>query len=414
MKQYDVIVVGAGASGMMAAFAAAKNTNNVIIIERNEKPGKKIFITGKGRCNITNASDIDTIFDNIVTNRKFMYSALYSMTNDDVMSLFEEEGLHVKVERGNRVFPVSDHSSDVINTLTRMLKKRHVEIEYNSEITDLLVEDETAVGVVINNQDKVYGKHIIFATGGASYPVTGSDGTGMKILCKYGHNMSKLMPALVPMNAKEECIKELQGLSLKNIRVSFYKESNINKVIYEEFGEMLFTHFGVSGPVILSASSYLSKYINNENLILKIDLKPALSREQLDDRLLREFDQFMNKDFKNALDDLLPKKMIPVIIKYCEIDPYKKVNTISKEERMRLLEALKGFKITIPSFRGFNEAIITQGGIKVKEVNPATMESKIIKNLYIVGEMLDIDALTGGFNLQIAWSTGNLAGSSLE
>src|SRR5574344_663824 len=199
MKQYDVIVVGAGASGMMAAFAAAKNTNNVIIIERNEKPGKKIFITGKGRCNITNASDIDTIFDNIVTNRKFMYSALYSMTNDDVMSLFEEEGLHVKVERGNRVFPVSDHSSDVINTLTRMLKKRHVEIEYNSEITDLLVEDETAVGVVINNQDKVYGKHIIFATGGASYPVTGSDGKGMKILCKYGHNMSKLMPALVPM-----------------------------------------------------------------------------------------------------------------------------------------------------------------------------------------------------------------------
>lgn len=414
MNRYDVIVVGAGASGMMAAYAAANNGKKVVIFEKNEKPGKKIFITGKGRCNITNASELENVFENIVSNRKFMYSAIYTMTNDDVIQLFQNKGLPVKTERGNRVFPVSDKSSDVINTLLRMLREKQVDICYNTEIKDIVVENNMVKAVILSNGEKVYGNHIIFATGGMSYPVTGSDGKGMQILCRYGHSIRKLTPALVPMNVKEEYIKDLQGLSLKNVQASFYRMNNLKKPVYEEFGEMLFTHFGVSGPIILSASSFLGKYIENENILLKIDLKPAITNEQLNDRLLREFDKNINKDFKNAIDDLLPKKMIPVIIKNCEIDPYKKVNTISKEERLKLLNILKGFSMTVTSFRGYNEAIITQGGISVKEVNPGTMESKIIKNLYIVGEMLDVDALTGGYNLQIAWSTGNLAGSSID
>lgn len=410
MADRKVIVIGAGAAGMMAAYSSALCGNKVTIFERNEKAGKKLFITGKGRCNITNDSDVETILNNIITNRKFMYSAIYSFSNEDVKAFFEENGLHLKVERGNRIFPVSDKSSDVINTLKKALRNENVEIEYNILVKDLVVEDNTVKGVVLKDGRKVYADKVIMATGGMSYPVTGSDGKGFDILRKYGHTITDLSPALVPMNVKEEFAKELQGLSLKNVDISFYRNEVDKKPVYEEFGEMLFTHFGISGPIVLSGSSVAGKYLKEGNLIARIDLKPALSKEQLDDRILREFTNGINKDIVNVMDNLLPKKLIPVMLDYCEIESHKKVNSISKEERNRMVEAFKGLKLTITSLRSFNEAIITQGGIKVKEVDPGTMESKIISNLYLAGEMLDVDALTGGYNLQIAWSTGRLAG----
>ncbi|MBQ3545236.1 MAG: NAD(P)/FAD-dependent oxidoreductase [Lachnospiraceae bacterium] len=411
MNTKKVAVIGAGPAGMMAAYYSAINNADVTVFEKNDKVGKKLFITGKGRCNITNSSDMENIFANIVTNKKFLYSALYSYTNDDVMNFFENEGLKLKVERGNRVFPLSDHSSDVINTLKKSLKNQGVKIEYNTDVNDLIVKDNEVSGVVLSDGSKQNFDKVIIATGGISYPVTGSDGKGMKIIEKYGHTITDLRPALVPMNVLEEFAKDLQGLSLKNISVNFYEEGR-KKPIYSEFGEMLFTHFGVSGPVILSASSTIGKKLKNNNIILKIDLKPALNESQLDERILRDFSECINKDFRNALDKLIPKKLISVIIDYCKIDPYKKVNTISKEERQSLIKALKEFTMTITSLRGFNEAIITSGGIDVKEINPTTMESKIVKNLYIAGEMIDVDAYTGGYNLQIAWSTGKLAGES--
>ena len=410
MADRKVIVIGAGAAGMMAAYSSALCGNKVTVFERNEKAGKKLFITGKGRCNITNDSDVETILNNIITNRKFMYSAIYSFSNQDVKAFFEENGLHLKVERGNRIFPVSDKSSDVINTLKKALRNENVEIEYNILVKDLVVEDNTVKGVVLKDGRKVYADKVIMATGGMSYPVTGSDGKGFDILRKYGHTITDLSPALVPMNVKEEFAKALQGLSLKNVDISFYRNEVDKKPVYEEFGEMLFTHFGISGPIVLSGSSVAGKYLKEGNLIARIDLKPALSKEQLDDRILREFTNGINKDIVNVMDNLLPKKLIPVMLDYCEIESHKKVNSISKEERKRMVEAFKGLKLTITSLRSFNEAIITQGGIKVKEVDPGTMESKIISNLYLAGEMLDVDALTGGYNLQIAWSTGRLAG----
>lgn len=411
MSTKNIAVIGAGAAGMMAAYHAAVNNAKVTLYEKNDKAGKKIFITGKGRCNVTNSSDMEDVFANVVTNKKFLYSALYSYTNTDVMDFFENQGLELKVERGNRVFPASDHSSDVINALKRSLKNQGVEIEYNTEIIDLIIKDEEVKGIITDSGEKKEYDRVIIATGGVSYPVTGSDGKGFEILKKYGHTIKELRPALVPLNVKEEFIKDLQGLSLKNIEVSFYEEGK-KKAIYSEFGEMLFTHFGVSGPVILSASSAIGKKIKENNIILKIDLKPALSENQLDERILRDFSESMNKDFRNSLDKLLPKKLIPVLIDYCGIDPYKKVNNISKEERQLIVKALKEFMLTVTSLRGFNEAIITSGGINVKEINPSTMESKLIKNLYIAGEMIDVDAFTGGYNLQIAWSTGKLAGES--
>ena len=410
MADRKVIVIGAGAAGMMAAYSSALCGNKVTVFERNEKAGKKLFITGKGRCNITNDSDVETILNNIITNRKFMYSAIYSFSNEDVKAFFEENGLHLKVERGNRILPVSDNSSDVINTLKKALRNENVEIEYNTFVKDLIVEDNTVKGVVLEEGRKVYADKVIMATGGMSYPVTGSDGKGFDILRKYGHTITDLSPALVPMNVKEEFAKELQGLSLKNVTIAFFRKEGDKKPVYEEFGEMLFTHFGISGPIVLSGSSVVGKYLKEGNLIAKIDLKPALSKEQLDDRILREFTNGINKDIVNVMDNLLPKKLIPVMLDYCEIEPHKKVNSISKEERNRMVEAFKGLKLTVTSLRGFNEAIITQGGVKVKEVDPGTMESKIISNLYLAGEMLDVDALTGGYNLQIAWSTGRLAG----
>ena len=428
MKELNIAVIGAGAAGMMAAYAAACHGAKVTIYEKNEKTGKKLFITGKGRCNLTNASDIETIFNHIVTNRKFMYSALYTFSNENVMTFFENHGLRLKTERGNRVFPESDKSSDVISTLTKTLKKSGVNILLNTAVKELLVErqneteetneeTETKVaqrrvaGVILESGEKVYYDKVILATGGLSYPVTGCDGQGLKMLEHQGHRIVKPMPALVPMNTDEEFVKELQGLALKNIEVRFYEEKK-KKELYRDFGELLFTHFGVSGPVILSASSIIGKKIREGNVVLSIDLKPALSTEQLDDRILRDFKENINKSLKNAFDQLLPKSLIPVIIDYSKVAPFKKVNEVSREERQRIVAALKDLRFRITSLRGFNEAIITSGGVNVKEIQPATMESKVINNLYVAGEMLDVDALTGGYNLQIAWSTGWLAGCS--
>ena len=325
----SVFVIGAGAAGMMAAVCAAARGYDVTVFEKNEKPGKKLYITGKGRCNITNACDIEDLFQNIVTNKKFMYSSLYGFDNQAVIDFFEQHGLHTKVERGNRVFPISDKSSDVISVLKTAMQKAGVRIRYMTNVEDIIVEQDCVKGVIFSNGKKEWTDNVILATGGLSYPVTGSDGMGMEILARHGHKIIPTRPALVPMNVKEEFIKEMQGLSLKNVRGAFYlKSKQGKKPVYEEFGEMLFTHFGISGPIVLSASSFLAKYISKEEVIFKIDLKPALSFGQLDDRILREFEKNRNRDFKNSLDDLLPKKMIPVMIAYCGIDPYKKLNRV--------------------------------------------------------------------------------------
>ncbi len=407
-----VIVVGAGAAGMMAAVIAARNGHEVLLLEKNDKAGKKLYITGKGRCNITNACDMEDLFKNVMSNPKFLYGAFYGYNNYDVIDFFEQLGLKTKIERGGRVFPESDKSSDVIGALLRELKKLHVEIRYQCEVEQILTEDSKVKGVSIKNTSEIiYSGKVIVATGGLTYPSTGSTGDGYRFAKAMGHSVTKLNPSLVPMNIKEiELVKELQGLSLKNIEITI---TNQGKNLYSDFGELLFTHFGVSGPVILSASSFLVPHMGKGELTLSIDLKPALTREQLDARILRDFDEFKNKQYKNALDQLLPRKMIQAIITLSKIDPEKKVNLITKEERKQLVDVLKAMPLHIERLRDYNEAVITKGGIAVKEINPSTMESKLISGVYYIGEVLDLDALTGGFNLQIAWSTAYLAGISV-
>ena len=416
-----VIIIGGGAAGMMAAIGAATCGHEVHIFEKNEKLGKKIYITGKGRCNVTNASDMDVLLKNIVTNPKFMYSALYTMSNDTVIQMFNEDmNVPIKIERGNRAFPVSDKSSDIIMGLTRRLRALGVNIHLGEEVKDIITDNITVdgetkkkvSGIKLKDGEIIKCDSVIIATGGYSYQTTGSNGDGYKFAKNTGHRVTDILPALVPLNTKEEYIKDLQGLSLKNVEVSFVCK---NKKIYSEFGEMLFTHFGVSGPVILSGSSYVSKYIKKgEQISINIDLKPALSESELDDRILRDFSEVINKDFANSLGKLLPTKLIPVIISLSGIEPHKKVNEITKEERIGLVRLIKKLTINVASTRSFNEAIITQGGVSVKDVNPGTMESKLIKDLYFAGEVLDVDALTGGYNLQVAWSTGYLAGISVN
>ena len=405
-----VIIVGGGAAGMAAAIGAGRNNHQVIVYEKNEKLGKKIYITGKGRCNITNASDMETILANVVSNRKFLYSAFYGFTNEDMIQLLEKRGCKTKVERGNRVFPLSDKASDVIHTLAREMEALGVEVKLRTKVTSLMVEDGTCVGVVLEDGKKVYADDVIVCTGGLSYHTTGSTGDGYTFAENCGHTITELSPALVPFNTKEEWARQLQGLSLKNISVQMKQGK---KVLYESFGEMLFTHYGVSGPAILSGSSVVAKKIKKEPIQLIIDLKPALTEEQLDARMLREFDEFKNKQFKNSLVHLYPSKLIPVIIELSGINPEKKVNEISKEERLTLVHLTKNLVLTLHSLRDYNEAIITQGGISVKEINPTTMESKLVSHLYFAGEVLDLDAFTGGYNLQIAWSTGYAAGNNL-
>ena len=404
-----VLVIGGGAAGMFAAIFAAYNGNEVHLFEKNEKLGKKLFITGKGRCNITNASDMDTLFGSVVTNSKFLYSSFYGYTNQDVIDFFERIGVATKVERGNRVFPVSDHSSDVIAGLSRELKNLGVEIHLRSEVKKV-VGKETFEYIVLKNGKKVEGDACIVATGGFSYQTTGSTGDGYGFARELGHQVTEIIPSLVPLVIKEDYVRELQGLSLRNVEATIYDDK---KILYHDFGEMLFTHFGVSGPLMLSASSYIAKNVKEKGLKLVIDLKPALTMEQLDQRVLRDFEENINKQFKNAVQKLFPSKLIPVILAVSEIDPEKKVNLITKEERQQFVNLIKNFTFTITGLRDFNEAIITKGGVHVKEINPATMESKLVQNLYFVGEVLDLDALTGGFNLQIAWSTGYSAGSSI-
>ena len=410
----NVVITGGGPAGMMAAITAARRGFKVTLVEKNEKLGKKLFITGKGRCNITNAGDSEDLFNSIVTNRKFMFSSFNGFSNYDTLGFFDELGLNIKIERGNRVFPESDHSSDVIGALNRELKRLSVDVRLNTEVKDIIVNGGKATGVVVKCSGKestIQADNVIVATGGNSYQSTGSTGDGYRFARKLGHSVTPIVPALVPFNVAEDWESDLQGLSLKNVSIVVLDGK---QEIYSDFGEMLFTHFGVSGPLILSASSFAARRIKEHPLKLVIDLKPALSQEQLDERILRDFDEEKNKAFKNSLDKLLPKKMIPVIVRLSDIDGNKKVNEITKQERQKLVSLIKGLELTITGLRGFNEAIITQGGINVREINPTTMESKLVKNLYFAGEVLDVDALTGGFNLQIAWSTGYAAADHLD
>lgn len=405
-----VLVVGGGAAGMFAAIFAARNGNEVHIFEKNEKLGKKLFITGKGRCNITNACDLDTLFQSVVSNAKFLYSSFYGYTNTDVMEFFRELGLKIKVERGERVFPESDHSSDVIAALTKELHRLDVDIHLHTEVKKLETDETGFSGLVLGDGKRIQGDACIVATGGFSYQTTGSTGDGYRFAKECGHQVTEILPSLVPLAIKEGYGKELQGLSLRNVEAAVFDGK---KERYRAFGEMLFTHYGVSGPLILSASSYITKKLKEHPMRLVIDLKPALSVEQLDARVLRDFEEHKNKQFKNAIGGLFPSKLIPVMLSLSGIDPEKKVNEISKEERLGFVDKIKHFEMTITGTRDFNEAIITQGGVKTKEIQPSTMESRLVPRLYFVGEVLDLDALTGGFNLQIAWSTAYAAGSSI-
>ena len=407
-----IVVIGGGAAGLMAAIRAAEKGAAVTLIEKNNDLGKKIRITGKGRCNVTNACEVEDLFHNVCSHAKFLYSAIYSFDNQRVMQFFEDAGCALKVERGNRVFPVSDHSSDVIRACERRLHELNVDIRLRTEVVSLWLETETETvlkGVVCSDGKKIPADSVIIATGGFSYQLTGSTGDGYRFARKAGHDVTELSPSLVPFSIKEDVCKQLHGLSLKNVKVRVEAD---NRKIYEDMGEMLFTHYGVSGPLILSASSYLVNKAKKPEGKLYIDLKPALSMEQLDKRILREFEENKNKQFKNAITSLFPAKMLPVMPVLAGIDPDKKVHDITREERMRFIDTIKNMTLTITGVRDYNEAIITKGGVNVKEVNPSTMESKLVKNLYFAGEVLDLDALTGGFNLQIAWSTGYLAGLS--
>ncbi len=414
-----VIIIGGGPAGILAGISASRGQNQVTILEKMNTCGKKLLITGKGRCNITSSLDMSDFIKNIPGNGKFLYSAFNNFSNEDIIKILKKHNVEVKNERGNRVFPVSDKSISVLNALLEEVKEQNVEIKTNTEVTKILVQRNEVVGVICKQKGetkKILADKIILATGGKSYPTTGSTGDGYKMVEELGHTITKIKPSLVPLVCKQtELCKSLQGLSLKNVGIKFINLKN-KKIVYEDFGEMLFTHFGVSGPTILSASAHLLRVKNIEELlkensiILSIDLKPALDIEKLDIRILRDFEELKNKQFKNSLENLLPKKMIEPVIKLLKINPDKKVNEITKCERQEIGKLLKNFELTIKDFRNIDEAIITAGGIDIKEINSSTMESKIVKGLYFAGEIIDVDAYTGGFNLQIAYSSGFTAG----
>ena len=415
----DVLVVGGGAAGLMAAVVAAEQGSNVTILEKMEALGKKLVITGKGRCNVTNSADMEEFMKNIPENAKFLYSAFSRFNNVDIIQFLNNQGVATKVERGGRVFPVSDKAVDVLSAFTKKLKELNVKVKLNFAVTKIIEENGVSIGIEGKHNgksEKIFADKIILATGGKSYPVTGSTGDGYKMAESLGHTITPLRPSLVPLICEEKSKKlcqEMQGLSLKNVAI---KIKHDDKIIYEDFGEMLFTHYGLSGPIILSASAILIRYKNIENLVkenrikLYIDLKPALDEEKLDNRILRDFEELKNKQFKNSFDRLLPKKMIQPIIETTRIDPEKRINEITREERKKIVQTLKNFELIISGFRSIEEAIITSGGISIKNINPKTMESKVIRNLYFAGEIIDVDAFTGGFNLQIAWSTGYVSG----
>ncbi|MGU8477771.1 NAD(P)/FAD-dependent oxidoreductase [Clostridium perfringens] len=403
-----VIVIGAGPAGMMAAISAAEN-HEVILLEGNERIGKKLFITGKGRCNVTNAKDISEFFDFIPGNPHFLYSALYTYTNIDVMNFFENAGVKLKVERGSRVFPNSDKSSDIISGLSRGLNEAGVDLRLHSKVKDVIFNNNKIEAVILENGSKVKGDYFIITTGGKSYPLTGSTGIGFDLAKKMGHSIVEPKPSLVPIEIEESWVRELQGLSLRNIELKIKNKKN-SKVVYSGQGEMLFTHFGISGPLVLSGSRFIK---DGERFEISLDLKPALEEKQLDLRIQKDFKKNLNKDFKNSLDELLPKKLIHVIIELSGIDENKKVNSITKEERRTLLNLLKNLTFTVKGLRDIAEAIVTAGGVSTKEIDPSTMKSKIVDNLYFAGEVIDVDAFTGGYNVQIALSTGYLAGKSI-
>lgn len=404
-----IIVTGGGPAGMMAAIRAAENFAQVILFEKNNRLGRKLSITGKGRCNLTNAADTQEIIKNIPGNGKFLNSALNSFTSNDTINFFEELGLKTKLERGNRIFPESDNAAEVIEVLTKKLESLNIEVRLNSRVENIISDGKKILGVEVNG--KFFDcDAVILATGGASYPLTGSTGDGFKFAKSLGHTVTEILPALVPLEVEEDFIKDLQGLSLKNVRVTLKVDE---KVVTEIFGEMLFTHFGISGPIILTLSRQVARFLAQKNFVeVLINLKPALTPEQLDARILRDFDKFKGKIIKNAMVELLPQKLIPVILDLAYIDENKKVDEITKAERQKILEILRGLPLTISATRPISEAIVTAGGVSIKEVNPKTMESKIVENLFIAGEVLDIDGNTGGFNLQAAWATGNVAGIS--
>lgn len=412
----NVVVIGGGAAGMMAAITSAREGNSVILVEKNNSLGNKIKITGKGRCNLTFDGDLEDFKNNVVKNYKFMYSSFNNFNNNDVINYFNSLGVETKVERGGRVFPVSDKAQDIIDALKDELDKYNVKVLYRKVLEDLILQEDKVVGIKLNDGKKLECDKCIIAVGGKSYPVTGSTGDGYSIAKKYGHDIVDIKPGLVPLKSDDKLCKDLQGLSLKNIKFKLIEKSG--KVIYEEFGEMLFSHFGITGPVVLSSSSKLNRAeaieekIKNHEIFGVIDLKPALDIDTLDKRICRDFEKYSNKEFKNSLNDLLPQKLIPIVISLSGIDELKKVHQIKKEERRKLVEILKSLKVCISGFMPIDMAIITSGGIDVKKINPKTMESKIVKGLYFAGEVLDVDAYTGGYNLQIAFSTGVAAGKN--
>lgn len=405
-----ILIVGGGAAGMLASVYAARNGLEVHVFEQNEKLGKKLYITGKGRCNVTNNCPVEELFAAMAVNEKFMYSAFYGYTSQDTMRFFEDAGVALKTERGNRVFPVSDHSSDIIRALEKEMKKAGVKIHLNTKVSEILLQEGRASGIKTEN-GRIEGDAVIVATGGLSYPSTGATGDGYRFARETGHKMTEPRPSLVPLTAKEGYIPQLQGLSLRNTGLSIYSGK---KKVYEDFGEMLFTHCGVSGPMILSASARIGKYLDKGELQAYLDLKPALTYEQLDARVLREFEEGKNKQFKNVIGTLFPSSLTPVMIELSGISPVKKIHDISREERRRFVELTKKFPFTITGTGQFKEAIITRGGVSVKDIHPSTMESKKIPGLYFIGEVLDLDAVTGGYNLQIAWSTAYLAAQAVS
>lgn len=411
-----ILIIGGGAAGMAAAAFLGEHGHQVHVFEKNEKLGKKLFITGKGRCNLTNSCDEETFFQSVVSNEKFLYSAFHGFSNEDAIAYFENLGLPLKEERGGRIFPQSVHSSDVIKVLERRMKELDVKIHLKSQVKELLLQEISegqykVTGVRLENEQEIAGDKVIVATGGMSYQATGSTGDGYEFAKHAGHKVTSLRSALVPMETKEEYIPRMQGLALKNVR---FTVKDGKKVLYQEFGELLFTHFGISGPLVLTASSYIGKKLEKKELQGAIDLKAALTEEQLDARLLREFETGKNKQFKNVISGMFPAKMFPVILELGKIPPEKKVNEITKAQRLEFIRVVKNFPITITGLRGFREAIITQGGVKTGEINPKTMESKKTEGLYFIGEVLDLDAVTGGFNLQIAWSTARAAADHIE
>ena len=407
-----VIIVGGGAAGMLAGIIAARNGCQVVLYEKNEKLGKKIFITGKGRCNVTNNCDPEELLQAVKSNNKFLYSAFYSFNSQDMMALLEEAGVPLKTERGNRVFPLSDHSSDIIRGLERLLHRYDVHIRLRKEVQEILIEDGRAVGICLKDGYEDRAQAVVVATGGLSYPTTGSTGDGYRFAREAGHTVTDCMPSLVPLTVSEDYIGEMAGLSLRNVELTI---RNGKKILYQDFGEMMFTHKGITGPLVLSASSSIGKQLKKQGTLEGyIDLKPALSSEQLDERILREFENAKNKQFKNVIGVLFPSSLTPVIIRLGGIPEDKVIHEISREERLNFVSIIKAFPFTIDGLGGYSEAVITKGGISVKEINPGTMESKKIPQLYFAGEVLDLDAVTGGYNLQIAWSTGYLAGMAVS